>query len=720
MKRFAIKFFEAMAASVEATSAVPQFIDLQAEKALSLAPYNASKKRRAEFFLATQYGCYWFSIPDGKPKVHICHCWFDLSSMALQGEEITFLFDDCFAEEPRKSKKLEVIFSGPEACDIFSVVHDFLCTILNPGELPDFSRDGQEYSPPTNVRLFDPLLRFILRYRRRKELKRLPIKKFSSKRSIFATPKYPSDTKVSIFRTFLGQRPNKLPFDLLPSEVHIVLGCLGLIPSVHTLVVSGQMTPHEQRILGSFIMHNRTITALEFTNGFPLLAEIAEAFAAKKSTGRNPIRSFVFASVPLNRSHLMALLGFLPTITRLDFHNSMQRDVVPSFHELAQSSALATITHLGLDRCAGINIDIVLAGLPRLRVLSVNECGLELSVVMESIDRHREQLKLTEISLAGNKGRDVLRATLNLPPNLRVVNAGFMQWNVETLLVFWDAMLASCVHRLNLEAAALTSEQWRHFHGALAPAGGASLTGLVWSENPVSPPFFRAMAASPQLRTLDVSGSLTRADPSLECLAIYLAEAQSLEELILCGSARNYLQLADLRVIFDGLKVNTSIVRITICDHFAGPGMLVPLAAALAANRRVAYVKVDGNDLYNLDAIFRFMASCQARGVALEVAWPEEEVAHVLRENPTLAPRVPALRELFDAVLKGSAETLVPPEEALTPEGFSLPKFDPLTGPSSTEVMAYEEPDITADQLEIPAWIAGPAGTRTGSTAELA
>jgi hypothetical protein len=348
---------------------------------------------------------------------------------------------------------------------------------------------------------------------------------------------------------------------------------------------------------------------------------------------------------------------------------------------------------------------------------------------MESIDRPAERLRLTDVSLAGNKGRDVLKTTLNLPRNLRAVNAGFMHWNVETLLVFWDAVLSSWAQRLNMEGAGLTSEQWRHFHAALGPAGGAHLTALVWSENPVSPPFFRVIAASPQLRTLDLSGSLTRADPSLESLAIYLAESQSLVELILCGSARNYLQLADLRVIFEALKANTSIVRLTICDHFAGPGMLGPLAAALAVNRRVAYVKVDGNDLYNLEAIFRFMASCQARGVALEVAWPDEEIAHVLRENPTLGPRIPALRELFDAVLRGSAEAVVPPDEALSPEGFSLPKLDPLAGPSSTEVMAYEEPDITADQLEIPAWIAGtPAGTgtetgtgtRTGSTAELA
>jgi hypothetical protein len=161
--------------------------------------------------------------------------------------------------------------------------------------------------------------------------------------------------------------------------------------------------------------------------------------------------------------------------------------------------------------------------------------------------------------------------------------------------------------RVGLARAGLTSDQWQSFLGRLEVVGGESLAALDWSDNPVSPLFIRILASCKHLAMLDISGSLAKGDSSIGPLVSFLAETTMLDQLSLCGTGKGYLGLDDLRTICDGIQQNKSITKLLLCDHFAGPDLLLHLGAVLMNNLWIKELEVEGNGLYNLDVFRRVL-----------------------------------------------------------------------------------------------------------------
>jgi hypothetical protein len=707
-------------------------IDIEKEPILYLASQEYDTKKKSSFstsFVATQYGAYWL-VTTKQSKITDFHCWFDLRSFSRNGDSLAFQFEDPNPDGPLSAPRqlVSATYTGQNASEIFAVLRDYLVSVLDPFEVPEFSENGRRLTPSIDPRKFRPPLRYALYFRRTRELRRSAVPRATKHGVSLPKPKWPSEAKRAAFKTFVAGNPTKVPCDLMPGQLSVLLGCLGLMPGITTLTIPGQLKAEEQKVLGAFIIQNHTITEFEFRNGFPRLDPLIYPFTIRSQQRNNPVSSFVFASVPISSDQMQAIIHFVgppgkPQVTRIDFHNSITADVTPTFLDICSRGVFEGLTDLSLDRCPGLNLDVLFGGIPTCKKLSVCECGLDISKIFEAIDVH-QSFALTRLSVSGNSARLPFRDSLVLPPNLVSFDAANVQWDGDNFFRLWTVVL-NCKSRPGFRAglarAGLSSDQWQSFLGRLEVVDGESLAALDWSDNPVSPLFIRILASWEHLAALDISGSLVKGDSSIGPLVSFLRATTTLDELSLCGTDRGYLGLDDLRTICDGIQQNRSITKLLLCDHFAGPDLLLHLGGVLMNNLRIKELHIEGNDLYNLDVFRRVLVIWQNRGAPLSIPWPEEEVGHVLRENPAMSAKLPELRLLFDAVRRGNL-VVRPVEESAQETGPALPGFgfDALlpggrmapapdaaaaTVTDITDLLAYA-PEVTADQLEIPAWIA--------------
>jgi hypothetical protein len=355
-------------------------------------------------------------------------------------------------------------------------------------------------------------------------------------------------------------------------------------------------------------------------------------------------------------SHLPNFLS--PNVRRLEFPYSIAPDAVQSFHQLLESRAFKDITQLTLDGCRRLDIQIVLTALPSLEFLSVNECGMEVAEILAAVDRQfllPQPLPLTTLSMAGNLGGQPLAYSFTIPPSIQSIKADRMQWSYDGFVRFWAAAVgwrSRAPFNVSLSNVGLLADGWERFHSVLDPSGCAMMGGLNWSGNPVSWTFFDFLTAAPRLRWLDVSGSLTDDDPALSAFNRFLKSSPSLTELIFSGSADRRLSIRDLRIVLEGIKESESLTSVTLCDHAAGPDLLVYLADVLRANHRIVAIKIGGNDIYDFSKFHVFLSKLQNRGTPLEMYWPDDELLHA---NPSQRDKMPLLRELFEFVRRGSS-----------------------------------------------------------------
>jgi hypothetical protein len=169
--------------------------------------------------------------------------------------------------------------------------------------------------------------------------------------------------------------------------------------------------------------------------------------------------------------------------------------------------------------------------------------------------------------------------------------------------------------------------------------------------------------------------------------------------------------LADVKALAAAIGASASITTVALSDHYIGPDILVALSPAVVESERIRTLRVDGNDLYSLEVWRRVLLQWQARRAPLDIAWPEFEMALLLKGNPEVRPKVSDVRELWQAVVTGTGTG----QKAETTDDGELDRSGSMDlsvfreTPSIGNVFAFGTPELTADDLAIPAWIAGRA-----------
>jgi hypothetical protein len=79
-------------------------------------------------------------------------------------------------------------------------------------------------------------------------------------------------------------------------------------------------------------------------------------------------------------------------------------------------------------------------------------------------------------------------------------------------------------------------------------------------------------------------------------------------------------------------------------------------------NRKVAGIRLDGNNFTDLKVFFKVFERWQIRGRALYFPWPESDLATICAEDSNAVPHLQKLRALWEVVIAGNQNVEAPKE----------------------------------------------------------
>jgi hypothetical protein len=387
---------------------------------------------------------------------------------------------------------------------------------------------------------------------------------------------------------------------------------------------------------------------------------------------------------------------------------------MPTFSDLLHRRDFGHITVLKLDRCWGLNLEALFSGIPAVEQLSLFECRLQISTILTILTQiaiGAIPSSLQSLSISGNLTTTPFASGMALPGRIAHFHAAAIEWTGDTFSEFWGVVLRAIpCGPLDISVAdgRQPQDQWIRLWTLFEGASSDHITSLGWAGCPVSPAFFGMVGRFKKLATLDISGCLSKSDPLLPTLTSLIRTSQTLSELTLCGSSRNRLGLADIEALAVAIGASPSITTVVLSDHFIGPDILVALSAPVAANERIRTLSVDGNDLYSFEVWRRVLLQWQGRGAPLDIAWPVDEMDLLLSHSPEVAVKVQELRGLWRAVVAGTGEKVEACEVVEIDRSGSMDLSCFKETPSIGNAFGFVVPEVTADQVVIPPWIAAP------------
>jgi hypothetical protein len=530
--------------------------------------------------------------------------------------------------------------------------------------MPEIKKGTHKTSTRGVASRYDPVLRYWLLYRRNAETaaedgrRRKP-----SKREL-----YPPEASSATFEGFVNSRDPVFRFRLVPPDTELLLKCLCIMPHIEAMLVPGFLKGRDQQLFLEWLAAEDDIRKLEFAEAPLDLSVLIPVLRDRIAAKRNPIWSLGFTAVPLAREDLDAI-GVLvgDQVTRLAFIRCLAPELIPSFVELLQREACNGLTNLVLDGVSGLDAKSILSHLPKLKFLSLPNCGIEVAGLLKGLnDRPNAQDKegIMAVDLSGNPCKQPIPADQTLPPALNSLRAEGIQWEGDNLRFFWSALKGHPPFGkiiMSLSNARMNESQWQRFFVGCPDLASDFLSGLQWNSNPLHASFFDCMARS-KIESLALVGSLKTNDPALPACLEFIRKATALVDLTVSGTDDVALAVEDLRALFDAIKVNRSIEKLAVCGHSAGPALLPIVGDALMSNRKISSFRMEGNNMTDINAYAKVFKLWAVRGRPLVMPLPIQDFNAIISTDPSAKHLVQELASVFERILKGNPNIQVPVE----------------------------------------------------------
>jgi hypothetical protein len=335
--------------------------------------------------------------------------------------------------------------------------------------------------------------------------------------------------------------------------------------------------------------------------------------------------------------------------------------------ELLQRQACNGLNSLVLDGVSGLDARSFLSHLPKLKILNLPNCGIEVSGLLKALNERpnaQDKEAIMAVDLSGNPCKQPIPADQTLPPALNSLRAESIQWEGDNLRFFWSALKGHPPFGrivLSLSNAKMNESQWQRFFVGCPDLASDFLSGLQWNSNRLHATFFDCMLRS-RIESLALVGSLKPNDPALPACLEFIRKTTALIELTVSGTDDVALGVDDLRALFDVIKVNRSIERLAVCGHSTGPALLPIIGDALMSNRKISSLRMEGNHMTDINAYAKVFALWANRGRPLTMQLPIQDFNAIISTDPSAKHLVQEIMGVFELIVKGNPSIEVPVE----------------------------------------------------------
>ncbi|OHS97133.1 hypothetical protein TRFO_36713 [Tritrichomonas foetus] len=316
-------------------------------------------------------------------------------------------------------------------------------------------------------------------------------------------------------------------------------------------------------------------------------------------------------------------------INSLSFLNSFTHHNFGIFASSLISSELANkITYLNLDKTDKLDLSLIINKLPKISVLSLAGCKLEISDALSLIAGSKMK-GLRYLNLSKNK---LTRPCddVQLPLYLERVDVNHVKWENNTLPSFIQILFNQKLNnglRLFCNGADVGEDGWEPVFEAFESLNKYPLLEFSWSKNKVDDKLFNYLEKNENLDTLFFNQVFSEdKEEEIVNFSRILPSLTKLTHIVLQGKEDENELKEKVTIIFDALEKSPGLRYVDVSNNGLGNDGLKKLNDLIDNCATLTHVSFDNSKIDSMDSFNSLISSGEARRKPLFIDWPEHDI----------------------------------------------------------------------------------------------
>lgn len=557
---------------------------------------------------------------------------FDISKLSLSNKNLKIEFRD-----GNSGFQYEI----PNAPEVSYAIASYIYSISVNDKMPiiDIGTESYKDTLKDPITLFQmQLLKHNLRDTINPEIYFLILDYFSSKKSTFSFPHF-RQIPPEIYSFFLDCiliNPNTNCIsteNIIHKEISLLCNILSRPSSIKLLEICGPNSSINLKLIISSIKSNQQCQISELS-----------------------FKSFSFEHRPETEiSNLFTLIENSNIhITFLSLNSSLNSFILPTF--IQQVKTLQNFSKIERFAIFDTQLDkndlySILIFLPILKDLTLDNCGLDINDILEVIQA-ANLCYLIRLDISRNLSMLPFNPAM-IPRSLTSFQAIDVSWNNDNLFSTFATVLNIFPEKgqANFSNAKIPSGQWSIFESRLNEISTSYISDLTWQENKLSVPFFQLLSRMPNLKTLDISGSIYPGHPGTDAFLQWLPTS-NLITLYIKAKPSSFLSLNLIKMICIELKKLKTVKNLDLSGHNTGPEILPILGELLKENTSISYINFIDNSIFEIPNYFTFFEQLQDIPNKISLVFPDDEIEALRKSDHISYTKIEELKLAFSGKLK--------------------------------------------------------------------
>ena len=541
-----------------------------------------------------------------KPDSIRSFSWFKLTKIENNNDNLLISFG-----------KLHLSFTSNNMGKLYLAISDILPHILQSTELK-----SAEFVPAKNVSVRQNGRGCLLRLQERSSALNTHISA-----SVFS--------HMNRFVTFSETSANLSKLSDPMNSIQPVLDALTLYPGIKEIIVPSISRVDSFGKICNFVAEKSSVEHIEVEGS---VTRNFDRFLHNIEGNQNiQLYGLSFSDSRMSARNLEMLASTIKekNILSLGMKRAVSSDAMDFFYSSFLTNFVGQkLIYLNLDKTLNPNIKVVLETCPRLQMLSVAGCGLDISKVALMLTS-KQAGGLRAINLSNNMCKAATPRSLHISATIQNIQINSVTWSEHTLPEFFQTLTHSIKQGLYLSAADAdaTTDEWIRLFSYLRQTKFTGLHSLVWSSNPVHNRLFDFLARNHDLVHLDLSGCFIQQEKEpMQSFANYISKSPNLRSLVIRGNSASYIG-SFIPNILSSVESSKGIRYLDICGNRGGNASIDAVRTLINGRSQLEVVSFDGSEPESSNSLVDLLNSCTNSVTNAAVSYPQSDIDMLLRKK---------------------------------------------------------------------------------------
>ena len=426
-----------------------------------------------------------------------------------------------------------------------------------------------------------------------------------------------------------------------------VLDALPLYPNLREIIVPLVSRVDSYSKICNFVAEKSSVEHIEVEG--PVTRNFDRYLHNIEGNKELSLVGLTFTDSRMTSRNLETLAGTLKQkeIYCLGMKRAISSDATDYFYSNFLSNAIGSkLIYLNLDKTLNPNIKLILEACPRLQMLSLAGCGLDICQAAKELTA-KQAGGLRAVNLSNNVCKESTPRSLRISSSIQTIQINSITWSNRTLPEFFQTLTHSIRQGLYLSAADAdaTTDEWIRLFSYLRQTKFTGLHSLVWCSNPVHNRLFDFLAKNHDLVHLDLSGCFIQQEKEpMVSFTNYLSKTPNLKSLVIRGNSASYIGTY-IPNILTAVENAKNIQYLDLCGNRGGNASLDAVRTLINGRSNIEVVSFDGSEPESADALISLLTASLNSVTNAAVSFPQSDIDHLLRRKKITEDQIQRLTQ---------------------------------------------------------------------------